>query len=595
MMRRGVIGTTAAGLCAMLLVGAMAASADDRGASITIIAPNGGEVWEAGSTQQILWDASFGDHVRIDLLKGGEFCETIGVAYSYEEQYDWTICEFAGDAADYAIRIVSMSDWDPAEDISDAPFTITGSASHGLDVTSPDGGEVWTAGTTRTITWAAANPTGYVDVWLCVAGVPDTFLGHVPTEAGELTWDICPFVGDGSDYTVRLRSFDYCGPAEEELSAAPFTITGSTPLPVLDITGTGDGTWTADTVQTIEWASVNPAGDVEIWLRNDESRWDYLGSAPMAAGVFDWHILPCIGDEDHAGLVLRWSACGREVEAATDTTFNIVGSAEPELSVTSPVDDVEWTAGTQQTISWTASCSVGDVIVELLKDEACYAFIGGAAVTDGSLTWDIPPALGDGSYQVRVSLGSCLAEAVGSLVIVGSATPSLTLTSPVGGETWVAGQPYEITWESENLTGYVDIFVPNDLWHHSGHAVVPVSAGSFTWPIAPTLTWPLDPEASPVSHGGVWLVYGDGGEVVRATGGLFEITPTVTPPGDFDGDNDVDLPDVSALQVCYTGRWTMPLDPVSDSFDFEPDGDIDIDDWATAAAELSGPQQQEGR
>lgn len=602
-MRYGVVKTTAAGVCALLLVGAVAAHADDRMAGITVIAPNGGEVWEAGSTQQILWEEGVipSRPVEITLLKGGEFYARIGRVEGDEEQYDWEICEYIGDATDYTIRVERTGSARPYEDVSDGPFEIVGSAPLPLlDVTRPEGGEVWAAGTTQTITWTSSDPRGAVDVWLCVAGEPSVFLGRVPVAEGELTWDICPFIEDGSDYTVQLRSFDDCVPDIVDCSAAPFTITGSLPLPVIDITGVGGGTWTADTVQTIEWESVNPTGDVEVWLQNDQSRWDYLGSAPMAAGAFDWHISPCIGDEDHAGLVLRWSACGREVEVATGTMFNLVGSTEPTLTVTSPVDDVEWTTGTQQTISWTASCSIGNVIVELLRDDWHFLDLGSAPVADGSVTWDITPALLHRSYKVRVRLESCLAEGIGTVHVVGAtARPSLTITSPVGGETWVAGQPYEITWESENITGDLDIYVPHDLWYHSGHAVVPVSAGHFTWPIPPVVTWPPDPDSAPI-YGGVWLVYGGGPEVcsttLRSYGGSFDILPPVTPPGDFDGDNDVDLPDVSALQIYYTGRWKTLLDPVSDSFDFEPDGDIDIDDWTTAAAELSGPHtQQEGR
>ncbi len=50
------------------------------------------------------------------------------------------------------------------------------------------------------------------------------------------------------------------------------------------------------------------------------------------------------------------------------------------------------------------------------------------------------------------------------------------------------------------------------------------------------------------------------------------------PPGDFDGDRDVDLGDYAAFQACFSGDG-VPHAPGCEVFDSEPDGDVDLDDY----------------
>jgi hypothetical protein len=550
--------------------------------TITVTAPNGGEVWEAGTPQLITWESTDLDgFVEICLLRDGELRESIGVTMVWEGWFEWTICEFVGDSANYTVRIASLGIDPPIEDVSDGPFEVFGSTPvPTLAITSPVGGEAWSAGTTQMVAWDCTDPSGYVEARLFRGDEHNAFIGHVPMEDGGIIWDICPFIGDGGDYSVRLTWLDHCGPDVQDFSPAPFTITGSRPLPTLTVTSPNGGeVWPADTIQTVTWDSTDPSGDVDIWLIDSETRYDFLGSVATIDGEFDWPILPCVDDANDLSIVVRWSTRDRSVEDVSDAPFEITGSTTPELTVTSPAEGEEWTAGTTQRITWTSSCTNGDVEIELYNRIR----LGRVPVSDGSFEWDICPGVGDSSsHRIRLCMPECAAEATSDhFRISGSATPTLTLTSPVGGETWAAGSPQEITWESTNLTGYLDIYVPNDGEYHSGYVAVPVAEGSFTWPIAPTL--------SPGDHGGVWIISRDCGPIVSVFGDAFEITERVTPLGDLDADNDIDMRDIASFQRCFTGRGPVILDPVCDSFDFEPDGDVDIDEFAELAESMTGP------
>ncbi len=73
--------------------------------------------------------------------------------------------------------------------------------------------------------------------------------------------------------------------------------------------------------------------------------------------------------------------------------------------------------------------------------------------------------------------------------------PSLTLTSPKGGETWVKGGKRTITWKASNFSGDVAI----DLITGSGQyriATAPGGVGSYSWKVGSTISGIAMPQGS---------------------------------------------------------------------------------------------------
>jgi hypothetical protein len=131
----------------------------------------------------------------------------------------------------------------------------------------------------------------------------------------------------------------------------------------------------------------------------------------------------------------------------------------PTVTLTSPVGDETWLAGTGQDITWTSTGYVPDVRIRLIKGGVPQDFIIRDTADDGHVRWNIPAGLTSGSdYSVRIFTytGSVyISDESGPFTI--SEPKSITVTAPNGGNTLTAGEQSAITWDSTGSVGPVSI------------------------------------------------------------------------------------------------------------------------------------------
>jgi hypothetical protein len=94
------------------------------GPSLTVAAPNGGEVWETGTLKRIKWAYTGrpGSYVRIELLEGGVWVRTItgtaGRGTGGKGHYDWLVPREFPAGNDYRIRVTSTRNSDYTDSAS---------------------------------------------------------------------------------------------------------------------------------------------------------------------------------------------------------------------------------------------------------------------------------------------------------------------------------------------------------------------------------------------------------------------------------------------------------------------------------------------
>jgi len=180
--------------------------------SITVTAPNGGQVFTAGTTTTITWSFSgVSGTVTIELLKGGVLNRTLSTTASVGSggagSFNWTILSTQALGDDYRIRVRSNAT-PTISDTSNADFRINRT---GIAVKVPNGGETWAPGSTQTIRWIFFGSVGAaVRIELLKGGVLNRTI-TVSTAigsggSGQFNFVIPASQTVGSDYRVRIRS-----------------------------------------------------------------------------------------------------------------------------------------------------------------------------------------------------------------------------------------------------------------------------------------------------------------------------------------------------------------------------------------------------
>ena len=92
---------------------------------ITVLTPNGGESWLAGTSNTITWTSNISDDVKIELYRGGSIMYTITNSTSNSGSYLWTIPDTLHSGINYKIKITSVLD-NNITDYSDSGFVALG-------------------------------------------------------------------------------------------------------------------------------------------------------------------------------------------------------------------------------------------------------------------------------------------------------------------------------------------------------------------------------------------------------------------------------------------------------------------------------------
>ncbi len=174
--------------------------------TITVISPNGGEQWQRGTTQTIMWASSNVDYVKIQLLKGTSVNLTITSSTPADNgSYSWTIPASQAAATNYKIRITSTAS-SSVTDSSDAAFSIFAPS---ITVTAPASGASWQRGLPHTITWTTV---GTMDANVKIQLIKGTTVNSTLTTStpndGSYDWTIPANQTTGTNYKIRIITVD---------------------------------------------------------------------------------------------------------------------------------------------------------------------------------------------------------------------------------------------------------------------------------------------------------------------------------------------------------------------------------------------------
>ena len=446
---------------------------------ITVTSPAGGESWPFNSAQSITW-SSYGvtGNVKIELSRNsGSTWETIAESTPDDGSYTWTA---ALPSSEHCRVRISSVDVPTCFDTSDADFTIAGPT---VQVTSPNGGEVWAVGDQETITWSSQNFTTPVaiDISRNNGSSWANLVSSTPND-GSHDWAVAGTAA--TQCRVRVRSVDYA--EASDTSDAAFTIaersiTLTSPYPYQQLV--------IGSTVTVAWSGQLLEGPVKIEIsRDNRATWTTLTETAATGPTGGQESFPVTGPP--ASSVYFRVTCV-DYPSLSDTNDNLVRITGMWVDILNPNGGETVFYGDRYGIYWSMSEVTGLCEVQLSTDSGAtwQTLVSNYNIQNCYYAWNV----GDvNSSTCRIRVISLEYPELSGMsdadFTVGRRT--ITVTSPVGGETWCVGSTREILWTSSNVEGNVNITLRAPGGSSTTIASNIENTGSYEW----TVQLMTDPE-----------------------------------------------------------------------------------------------------
>jgi hypothetical protein len=284
--------------------------------TIGMIAPNGGEQWIVGTTNEIKWTSTNIDSVKLEYtLDGGADWNSIAEKVPSNGLYNWVVPNVAFRSDNCLIRVSDARLGTPSSS-SAGPFSIY--SSKVLKWVFPNGGEfIWQD---TLITWISSGINNVNIEYTEDNGQNwNTVVSNIPS-TGAYFWHL-PIVPPAT--LARLRIFDASDPTITDMSDGTFFlgIKGALKLdePI------GNKIFSASSGINISWKGINTISSVKIEYSSDNGKsWNIIaGNVPNGRNRVNNYLWSDIPQSIKGNILIRLSdSKGRYSDKSGIITIN---------------------------------------------------------------------------------------------------------------------------------------------------------------------------------------------------------------------------------------------------------------------------------
>jgi uncharacterized protein (TIGR02145 family) len=330
-----------------------------------------------------------------------------------------------------------------------------------LQLTSPNGGESWTGGSTKNITWTFTNIDNIKIEYSLNNGLNWTVISEShPASALSYAWTV-PCIGS-QQAKVRITSvLKYV----QDESNNVFTIPQGTVSILYPNGGESFGTGTG---QYVEWQSSGITTLKFQYSSNNGASWTDIGDFPGANGYANW-IAPATAssqmrirafnventiDGDSTDALFNVTTSPTEnpdkFKGGAQDGYNMCSNLPDTIRVTTPNGGESYLPNSTVTINWTYR-HVDDIKIEYSTNNGSTwtSIVSGIPAGQLSYNWTVPNSP---STQCLVRISSLVGninDASNNVFTITSA--SVDLTYPNGGESFGTGTGQYIEWTSSSV------------------------------------------------------------------------------------------------------------------------------------------------
>lgn len=343
---------------------------------------------------------------------------------------------------------------------------ISSTISGGIEVTSPNGGEIFLVGRDYEITWnsSLASPgTVKIEYSKDNFSTPILIESAVPN-TGSYMWNNIP---DDPTSSAKIRVTFEPSPTVFDTSDNAFNIE----YPSITVKKPNGGEiWFIGSSHNVTWDTNIPDGTVTIEYSKDGFTTPIsIVSGADNTGSYTWNPIP---DDPSAGVRVRVIYDQDTlVRDTSDANFTIMDSA---FDITSPSGGEVWFTAFNYEITWTSSIVGGTVRLDYFLDsdsDTMYLIKAGEA-NDGSYMWNNLPEVNANDVRVRITYEPNEFFFGESADIFTISLPELDIVQPDGGEVLEIAGSYSIQWDTFINSGTVDIYYSKDNFSSDNNLIV---------------------------------------------------------------------------------------------------------------------------
>ena len=450
---------------------------------ITVTNPNTATTFFVGSSYSITWTSQYvtNPFVGIDYsTDNGTTWTVITSSTNNTGSFTWTVPNTP--STQCLVRVKDAANPTTIFDVSNVNFTIATPVSV-ITVTSPNGGETWNSCTNYSISWTSSNVTGNFRLEYSTDG-GTTWTLITTTSASPFSWQVPNNIPTSTQCLIRVSSVN--NPAITDISNALFTINQ---VQFIAITSPNGGeVWQVGnpTTRTISWAYSGTTTLFTLDYSIDNgATWTAITTATFSTSPasYTW----TIPNAPSTQCLVRVRDANNTCRADQSDAIFTIQPPTPIITVTSPNTAVTWFIGQTYSISW-SSQFVNDPFVAIdysIDSGATWQnIISAVNLNTGSYTWIVPNTPSTAAYvRVRSTANPTTIFDVSNIdFIIATPVPTITVTSPNGGESWNSCVNYNITWTSQFVTGSFRIDYSADNGN-TWTTIATTSASAFNWQV----------------------------------------------------------------------------------------------------------------
>jgi len=272
---------------------------------------------------------------------------------------------------------------------------------------------------------------------------------------------------------IRLKAIDSAGNDSGYVYSSLFSVLNTAPTATVSSPAGGE-TWNGASSQTITGTLTGSGTTLTYMIEllkggvNTENITSSWQTATLSGGVYSISYPWTVTNSDRGstftvGIYARDCAGNISTLGTSAATFTIKDVTAPTVTVTAPATGATWYAGASQTIGWTQTDNVAGNLTSYLY----YSTNGGTdwlLITSGSYAqgantypWTVPSSINSTNCKIKITAtdGETPANTgtgySGTFTINTCATtPSVTVCSPNGGESWTGTSTQSITWSASD-------------------------------------------------------------------------------------------------------------------------------------------------